>query len=151
LNLFYFHFTSILAPKIGIMIKSLILFFFCFLLTSCDPVRNITFMNKTSSDVKVKIHLNPEVENYTSNILKSKSNGDSIVFNLKQKNTVKISFGAGVWSDPIIDEFSNSIYNIELDTKDVKTIYKTPESVKKLLKDNKHGFLQKYQVDVGIN
>jgi hypothetical protein len=108
-------------------------------------------MNKTGSDVKVKIHLNPEVKNYTSNILKSKSNGDSIVFNLKQKNTVKISFGAGVWSDPIIDEFSNSIYNIELDTKDVKTIYKTPESVKKLLKDNKHGFLHKYQVDVGIN
>lgn len=133
------------------MIKLLILLFSCLLLTSCDPVRNISFMNKTDSNVKVKINLNPEVENYTSNILKSKSNGDSIVFNLKQKNTVKISFGAGVWSDPIIDDFSNSVHTIEFDTKNIKTIYKTPESVKKLLKDNKHGVLHKHRVDIAIN
>ncbi|AYN02750.1 hypothetical protein [Flavobacterium sp. 140616W15] len=133
------------------MIKSIILLFFCLLLTSCDPIRNLNFINKTDSDVKIKINLNPEAKSYTSSVIKDKSNGDSIVFNLKQKNTVKISFGAGVWSDPIIDDFSNSVNTIEFDTKNIKTIYKTPESVKKLLKDNKHGFLHKHRVDIDIN
>ena len=132
------------------MIKSLILLFSCLLLISCDPVRDITFMNKTDSDIKIKIKLNPEAKNYTSDVLKDKSNGDSIIFNLKKNNTEGIFFGVGVWSDPVIDEFSNSIYNIEFDTKNTKTIYKTPEAVKKLLKDNRHG-LHKNQVDININ
>ncbi|MCD0472958.1 hypothetical protein LPB87_00970 [Flavobacterium sp. EDS] len=133
------------------MIKSIILLFFCLLLTSCDPIRNLNFINKTDSDVKIKINLNPEAKSYTSSVIKDKSNGDSIVFNLKQNNTIGIFFGVGVWSDPVIEEFANSVYNIEFDTKDVKTIYKTPESVKKLLKDNKHGFLHKHRVDIDIN
>lgn len=133
------------------MIKSIILLFFCLLFTSCDPIRDLNFTNKTDSDVKIKINLNPEAKSYTSSVLNNKSNGDSIVFNLKQNTTVGIFFGVGVWSDPVIEEFANSVYNIEFDTKNIKTIYKTPESVKKLIKDNRHGTLHKNQVDININ
>lgn len=116
-------------------------------LVSCDPAHNIDFINKSDSNVKVKITLNPKVENYR---LKEVSSGDSIVFNLKQKDTANIYFGIGTWSDGEIEELINSINNIEIETKDIKTLYKTKKAMKNILEKNTHGFWFKTLVEINI-
>ena len=121
-------------------------FLLCFLV-SCDPVHTIDFINKTDSNVKVKINLNPKVENYR---LKEVSSGDSIVFNLKQKDSANIYFGIGTWSEGQIEELTNSISNIEIETKDIKTVYKTKKAIKNILENNTHGFWFKTLVEINI-
>lgn len=121
--------------------------FLFFFLISCDPIHNIDFINKTDSDIKVKINLNPKVENY---YLKNVSTGDSIIFNLNRKDTAEIYFGIGTWSDSEIDKLTNSINNIEIDTKDIKTIYKSKKAMINIFENNKHGFMFKTNIEIGI-
>ncbi len=129
------------------IIRLFTLTFLLSFLVSCDPAHNIDFINKSDSNVKVKITLNPKVENYR---LKEVSSGDSIVFNLKQKDTANIYFGIGTWSDGEIEELTNSINNIEIETKDIKTLYKTNKAMKNILKKNTHGFWFKTLVEIKI-
>lgn len=116
-------------------------------LVSCDPVHTIDFINKTDANVKVKINLNPKVENYD---LKQVSSGDSIVFNLKQKDTANLYFGIGTWSESQIEELTNSISTIEIETKDIKTTYKSKKAMNTMLEKNTHGFLFKTLVEINI-
>lgn len=129
------------------IIKFSTLTFFLSLLISCDPAHNIYFINKTDSPIKVKINLNPKVEHYR---LKEVSTGDSIIFNLERKDTADIYFGIGTWSDSEIDELTNSINNIEFETKDIKTIYKSKKAMNNILENNKHGFWVKTNIEIGI-
>ncbi len=129
------------------IIKFSILTFFLSFLVSCDPAQTISFINKTDSSIKVKINLNPKVEHYR---LKEVSTGDSIIFNLKRKDTANIYFGIGTWSDSEIDELTNSINNIEFETKDIKTIYKSKKAMRTILENNKHGFWIKNDIEIGI-
>jgi hypothetical protein len=129
------------------IIKFSTITFLFFFLISCDPIHNIDFINKTDSDIKVKINLNPKVENY---YLKNVSTGDSIIFNLNRKDTADIYFGIGTWSDSEIDELTNSINNIEIETKDIKTIYKSKKAMINIFENNKHGFLFKTNIEIGI-
>lgn len=133
--------------KMKNIIKFSTITFLFFFLISCDPIHNIDFINKTDSDIKVKINLNPKVENY---YLKNVSTGDSIIFNLNRKDTADIYFGIGTWSDSEINELTNSINNIEIETKDIKTIYKSKKAMINIFENNKHGFLFNTNIEIGI-
>src|SRR6476620_3062898 len=89
---------------------------------SCDPPHNIYFINQTDAQAKIKIKVNPKAEN---NDLRQMVEGDSIVFNLKARDTAALDFGIGVWDDNEIDFVVNAIEKMEVETKDIKTTYKS--------------------------
>ena len=117
------------------------------LLMSCDPPHFIDFVNNTDSNVKVKFNLNPTVENYD---LERMSTNDSIVFNIKPKDTANLHFGIGSWSDKQIEELTNSVTNIEIETQNIKTVYKTKKSMDDIFKQNRHGFWFKTKIEISI-
>ncbi|MGH2666387.1 hypothetical protein [Flavobacterium sp.] len=127
--------------------KLLVLSFLAIIIVSCDPPHYIDFVNNSNSIVKVKLNLNSKVESYR---LKEIATGDSIVFNLKQKDTANIHFGIGSWSDAKIDELTKSIESIEIDTREIKTTYKTKSSIKTLLQNNRHGAFFKSKIEIKI-
>jgi hypothetical protein len=129
------------------MKKFIIILFLLVFITSCDPPHNINFINNTENITKVKFNLNPKVQNYSLNQI---SKGDSVVFNLKPKDTLNISFGIGTWSNVEIKELTNSIKNLEIETNDIKTIYKTKKSIYKILIDNRKGVWFKTNIEVEI-
>ena len=87
------------------------------------------------------------IENYD---LKEIAIGDSIIFNLKQKDTANIDFGIGTWSDGQIEEVINSIKNIEIETDEIKMIYKSKSSMKNILEKNREGFIFKTKIEIEI-
>lgn len=116
-------------------------------LISCDPPHYIDFVNNSTSNAKVKLNLNSKMKNYD---LDEIAIGDSIIFNLKQKDTANIDFGIGTWSDNQIKEVVNSIKSIEIETEDVKTVYKTEKSMKNILEKNREGFIFKTKIEIEI-
>ena len=117
------------------------------LLVSCDPIHDIGFVNKTSEDVKVRIHLDSKIENQD---LESVANGDTIVLIIKEKMGANISFGIGSWSTNEIEKAVNSIKNIEIETSDLKTTYKSKNSIRKLLESNINGIVLKTEIEIEI-
>ncbi len=128
------------------LIIILILFLTNFLV-SCDPIHNIDFVNKSNSEAKVKINLISKNENYD---LKQKAIGDSIVFNLKKDSIANIYFGIGSWDKKEISELTKSIKSIEIETKDVKTIYKSQISMNEILNNNIEGVFMKTVIQIEI-
>ena len=128
-------------------IKPLLITFLLFILMSCDPPHNIDIINNTNSEAKVKFNLNPRVKNYR---LEEIAKGDSIVFNLKEKDTANLYFGIGTWDDKEIDGLCKSISSLEIETNDVKTVYKSKRSIKKILHDNQEGFWWKTLIKIEI-
>jgi hypothetical protein len=124
-----------------------ILLFFSFLFVSCDPAQNMHFINKTDSDAKVKIVLNPKFENYR---LKELAKNDSIVFNIKEKDTANIYFGMGTWDGKEVEVVVNSIRSLSIETSEVITIYKSKEAIKKFFEKGKEGFWWKTRIVVEI-
>ena len=118
-----------------------------FLFCSCDPPHYIDFINNSKGNVKVKINLKSKIENCE---LREIAIGDSIIFNLKQKDTANIHFGIGNWSDNEIEETVKSIKNIEIETEDITTIYKTEKAMKKILQNNREGFFFKTRIEIEI-
>lgn len=116
---------------------------------SCDPPHNIYFINQSASETKVKIKLNPNVENYKYQ-LEEISKGDSIIFYIKPKDTADIYFGIGDWSGNEIEKVLKSIKSIEIETDDIKTLYKTKKSMKKILENNKKGIFFKTRIEIEI-
>lgn len=127
--------------------KLTILIFVSFLLFSCDPARNINFVNQTEAPVKIKIMLS---SNKTSQSLEEISKGDSIVLNLKSRGTEYIYCGMGTWSESEVDNITKGIENIAIETKDIKTVYKSRNSITEILKDNRKGLWWKTSVEIEI-
>ena len=132
-----------MKPKAKVLLTCL----FSILIVSCDPPHYIDFVNISKSNAKVKLNINPKTENYD---LRRMAIGDSIVFNLKPKDTANIDFGIGNWSDKEIDEVLNSIKNIEIVTEDITTIYKTKNSMKSILVNNRQGFLLRSRIEIEV-
>ncbi len=130
------------------LLKLLTLNFLLLFLISCDPPHNIDFINQTNSEVKIRIKINSKVE--PNPFREDNNEGDSIVFNLKPKDTADIYFGIGTWSDRKVDEVVNSIEYIEVETKDVKTVYKTKKSITEVLKDNRKGIWWKTKIEIKV-
>ncbi len=124
-----------------------IISFFSLLFASCDPAQNMHFINKTDSDAKVKIVLNPKFENHS---LKEIAKNDSIVFDIKEKDTASIYFGMGTWNGEEIGVLVNSIKNLSIETNEIKTIYKTKNAIKKVFETGKEGFWWKTKIVVEI-
>lgn len=127
--------------------KFLLLSFFAVILLSCDPPHNIYFINKTNSNIRVKFELDPKVKN---NSLKRISTNDSIVFDIKKNEKAQIYFGIGTWDGNEIDELVKSIDNISIETNEIKTIYKTKNSMKRILENNKEGFWWKTRIEIDV-
>lgn len=117
------------------------------ILLSCDPPHDIDFINRTDSEAKIRIKINSKTENV---VFRGTHLGDSIVFNLKPKDTANIYFGIGTWSDSEINEVTNSIENIEVESKDIKTMYKSKKSITEFLKDNRKGFWWHTNIEIEI-
>lgn len=128
--------------------KKILFLIFAISLVSCDPVHTLNFINTTEANAKVKINLKTESEDHR---LRSVSVGDSIVFNLKQKDTASIDYGIGTWSGREIAELASSIKTIEIETAEIKTIYKTKKSIENMLENNIDGFLVKTEIVVEID
>ena len=124
------------------------LIFVSFLLFSCDPSRNINFVNQTEAPIKIKFILSA---NKTSQSLEEIAKGDSIVLNLKPKSTEYLYCGMGTWSESELDNIAKGIKNIEIDTKDIKTVYKSRNSIIEILKDNRKGLLWKTSVEIKVD
>lgn len=122
-------------------------FLFLILFASCDPAHDILFINKMNTSVKVKINLDPKTDNYN---LKRIAVGDSIVFDLKKDSVGYISFGIGNWSKKEIQEAANSIKVIEIETKDIKTIYKSKKAINAIFDENVKGTLFKSLIEINI-
>lgn len=122
------------------------LLFAIFSLTSCDPSHDIFFTNKTASNVKVKINLEQNKQQ-DFRIIATK---DSIVFYLPKDSVAHIPFGIGNWSQKEITTATNSIKSIEVETSDIKTIYKSKKAIKSLLEENVHGAVFKSMIDIEI-
>jgi len=127
--------------------KFLFLLLFFILFTSCDPSHDIFFKNKTASNVKVKINIEPKA----IDDLKSIATNDSIVFNLAKDSTAMISFGIGNWSAKEIEIATNSIKGIEIETSDSRTIYKTKKAIHSVLDKNVHGIVFKGVIEINID
>ncbi|WP_445452914.1 hypothetical protein [Flavobacterium sp. 25HG05S-40] len=121
--------------------------FLLMLLFSCDPPHNIDFINRTDSEAKIRIKINSKTKNV---VFRGTHPEDSIVFNLKPKDTANIYFGIGTWSDSEINEVANSIENIEVESKDIKTMYKSKKSIIEFLKDNRKGFWWHNDIEIEI-
>jgi len=116
-------------------------------LFSCDPPYYIDFVNNSNSNAKVRLNLNHKNENYR---LKDLAMGDSIVFNLNKKETSRISFGIGQWSDSEIQNIVKSIKNIQIETNDVKIIYKNKNSIQNLFIKNREGLILQSKIEIEI-
>lgn len=127
--------------------KLITLIFVSFLLFSCDPSRHINFVNQTEAPVQIKLILN---SNKTSKSLEELAKGDSIVLNLKPKSTEYIYCGMGTWSESEVDNIAKGIENIQIETKDIKTVYKSRNSIIEILKDNRKGFWWKTSVEIDV-
>ena len=127
--------------------KKLLFFFSAMILMSCDPAHSIYLINNTDNKAKIKFNLNSKIPNYRL----SEISKDSIVFNLNQKDTAEIYYGIGTWNEKEIDEMSSSIKNIEIETNDIKTVYKTQKSINNLLNKKKEGFWWKTKIIIEIN
>lgn len=129
------------------LLRLLLLIFFSNALISCDPSQHISFINKTDSDVKIKINLDPKVKDIQ---LYQNAENDSIVYNLKKSDTATIYCGIGTWSTNETVKFANSINNLEIETKDTKTIYKSKKAIKDILDKNIKGVLVKSLIEINI-
>lgn len=127
--------------------KKILFFFSAMLLMSCDPAHSIYLINNTGNKAKIKFIMNSKIPNYRL----SEISKDSIVFNVNQKDTAEIYYGIGTWSEKEIDEMSKSIKNIEIETNDIKTVYKTQNSISNLLNKKKEGFWWKTKIIIEIN
>lgn len=136
---------NIFMKKKSKLITVLIL---AFLVTSCDPIHYINFINNTDSTAKIKLNLNPKVENYDLQQIATK---DSIVFYLKQKDTARIDFGIGDWSGNEIGKLTSSLKSIEIETRDINTIYKSKKAMNTILENNRYGFGFKTEIKIEIN
>jgi hypothetical protein len=127
------------------------LLFFTLALTSCDPAHNINFINDGESAVKVKLIVNPKTNYQRLNEIKE---GDSIVIQLKpvktEENIDGIYFGIGVWDETEIKNVAECLKRIEIENTDYKVIYKSQESIQKLLLENQEGFWWKTEINISV-
>jgi hypothetical protein len=129
------------------ILKLSTLSFLLLFLVGCDPSRNIEFINRTESPIKIKIKVGT---NNTSESLKEASVGDSIVFKIAPNGTQNLYCGMGTWSENEVNEKAKCIENIEIETKDIKTIYKSTNSITKILKDNRKGLWWKTKIEIEV-
>lgn len=116
-----------------------LMLFSAFLLESCDPVFSLQFINKTNGPAKVKFLMDSKNK---IRCFQQVSVGDSIVLNLKGKDSISIiQCDIGTWSDDKIVELAKSIKSLEIETTEIKTVFKTSKSIEDILKNNTEGVL----------
>ncbi|MCC4214769.1 hypothetical protein [Leeuwenhoekiella parthenopeia] len=109
-----------------------------FLCLSCDPPHSITFINSSDSELKVKLKIDTTITNYDLNYIENK-NADSIVFNIKEKDTAQLNFGIGTWSDSEIRKHVNSFREIDIENADFRKVLKSKRKMVEFLTKHREG------------
>lgn len=130
-----------------IKIKKLYLLPLVLFLISCDPPHYISFINTTKNIAKVKINLHNNVSDPAFTEL---AIADSIVFNLRSKDTAHINFGIGNWGSEGIKEIAKDIKSLEIETSEIKTVYKSTAAIETLLSKNLKGVVFKSEIAIEI-
>ncbi|MEC5395317.1 hypothetical protein [Bergeyella sp. RCAD1439] len=113
---------------------------------SCDPSHTIKIINNGESDLKVKFEIDSKNEIHALYNIEGR-NKDTICYNLKSKDTVKMDFGIGTWSDSEIHDQANAFKSIEFENNDLKKKLKQKKVSKPFLrKIEKVGFWEKLGV-----
>ena len=118
--------------------KNIALFLIVMLCLSCDPPHSIEFINNADSELKVKFKIDTTITNNDLNYVENKK-GDSIVFNIKEKDTAFLDFGIGTWSESEIRKQVNSFNTIEIENSDFKKTLKSKREMEKFLIENTEG------------
>jgi hypothetical protein len=90
------------------------LLFLLAFMVSCDPMRRINMVNKSSKDAEVVWVIKKD------SVIKSPffiSNSDSVVFQLKNDkpyHIAKMSFGSGAWSSAQLDNLIDDLKGMEI-------------------------------------
>lgn len=79
------------------------------------------------------------------------SDSDSVVVLIKAKHSEVIHFGIGTWSDSSVSELADALQSLEIETGDIKTVYKTEKSIETFLKENRNGFINGWQKEIEID
>jgi hypothetical protein len=117
------------------------------LFESCDSPHYLYFINDSNSLAKVKIKVFPKTKN---NVLKKVTTGDSIVYQINQRQEVEIYCGTGIWTEDAVGELVAEIKSIEIETENKRTIYKTQNEVDELLSNNRDGLIFPAEITIVI-
>ncbi|GGF23589.1 hypothetical protein [Flavobacterium limi] len=116
--------------------KNIVLLLIVMLCLSCDPPHSIEFINNADSELKIKFKIDSTVTTYDLDYAENKK-GDSIVFNIKEKDTASLDFGIGTWSESEIRRQVNSFNTLEIENSDFKKTLKSKREMEKFLIENR--------------
>lgn len=119
-------------------LKNIVLLGIILLCLSCDPPHSIEIINNSNSELKVKFKIDTTITNYDLNYIENK-NADSIVFNIKEKDTAELHFGIGTWSDSEIRKQVNSLKEIDIENADFKNVLKSKRKIEEFLTKHREG------------
>ena len=133
------------------MKKTLFILFTAMLLVSCDPVHYIDFRNFTQEEAVVTIRLKPDADKeiYRSSKDEYPIEGDSIVLHIPKKESKSLFFGMGTWGDEGAS-VAGTIKTLEIETSEIKTVYKTEKVIEDVFKDNLKGIWFKSEIRIDI-
>ena len=115
----------------------LFLFISAVLLIGCDPGHNLVFVNKTKSDVFVKIKTHADSMGIYEEQLKNPLVKLDSVIVIKTKSSYEIPYGIGTWHNEEMEAFSNYVKEIRIESKEKTVIYNSGLQIEELLKDNR--------------
>ncbi len=133
------------------MKKTFFILLTALLLLSCDPVHYIDLRNRTEKEAIVTIKLKPHADKeiYRASSQEHPIYGDSIVLRIPAKETGSLFFGMGSWGDAGVTDLADTMKSLEIETYEIKTIYKTPAVIEALLLENRKGIW--FKSEIGIN
>lgn len=126
-----------------------LLFIAVALLSGCDPMHNLLFINESGSDAMITVKfdtLNPEWDFFYD----EEMTGDSLILQVPKGTTKYLTFGMGTWSDWAVDDLSQSIEWLKIEAAGKEEQYKSSDAVHQLLSDNRKGSWQKTAIEIKI-
>lgn len=126
--------------------KNIVFIIVIIFIMGCDPPHNILFVNSSESDLSVNILRKDSV--YTR--LEYAIEKTNMKYFIKPKDTLLLQFGIGTWSEDEIKKVTSGIEKIEIETKNIKTTYKSKTALVKLFNNNVKGWVNKRSIIVNI-
>ena len=102
-------------------------------LTACDPIHFIEFINETEEAVNIRMEIDTSMQYYA---LEEYRSGDQIQISLAPGSSEMIDFGMGTWSDYQLNQISELIKVIEIQTASETTRHQGSEELIAFLKEH---------------
>lgn len=127
----------------------ILLFIAVSLLSGCDPIHGIFFINESGSNALVTIKLDTlDAEDYF--FYEDGRIGDSLIINVPVGTSKDLTFGIGTWSDWAIENLSQSIEWLKIEAAGKEVQYKSSDALYQLFLDNRKGSWQKTAIEIKI-